>query len=593
MLDHPEAPSMSPCCALDATLPLAANQNGDMLASSSVSTACPPSSAGTSPVSAASSSEPVTHETAVTHQALLLYALTSLYEDQIHPFFCDIERRLQELQAPPVVEKHFVALYSLMPAVYEVTPAPHDNTAATRDSPSSGVRPFPSPSPSTRVYLRSQHIPCGFRGWVDPKSSVNPYPERVWRQLSDYLCVLMREGGCGRGGEATGEFAYQFKGGRYGMAMELKKRSLHWTNEWTLGEMCHIVQLAITKGLLAYENNILQPVAACKGIASAVLEVTPRTQAQPPSPTTPTSPGFPPNTTTTTTTTTATSDGLADECDGRGGKGGGAACLKDVELVKECISSLLKDFPQGILLSQFKRRFSAKFRRTIVPTAFGHIKLSSFLTHPPMDEVCRVYKSRDNKVTIHPTNYVPLPGMEPLTPLTARANAVTVDVPDDAFFPPDVPQDIRNITYNHWTARNAPPPASHPTTHPAPLTLELPRSSSAAAAPCRNLTIIIPGQTTPTPHTHPHTGTPHPFVQYGDRVASWDVDDGPLLPTPSRGQVWHGVPVREGGGSPKTPSTATSSGDEGAGVGSWDGLGSPFLPYKKGAGGGLYRAAVW
>ncbi|CEL98155.1 unnamed protein product [Vitrella brassicaformis CCMP3155] len=313
-------------------------------------------------------------------RALLLYALTSLYEDQIHPFFCDIERRLQELQAPPVVEKHFLALYSLMPAVYEVTPAPHDNTATTRDSPF--VRPFPFPSPSTRVYLRSEHIPCGFRGWVDQKSSVNPYPERVWRQLSDYLCALLRDGGCGRG-EATGELAYQFKGGRYGMAMELKKRSLHWTNEWTLGEMCHIVQLAITKGLLAYENNILQPVAVCKGIASAVLEVTPRTQAQPTSPTTPTSPGFP-------STTITTSDCLADECDGRGGRGGGAACLKDVELAKECIS-----ISQGILRRQFKRRVK-------------------------VDEVCRVYKNRDNRVTIHATNYIPEPGMEPLTPLTAR-----------------------------------------------------------------------------------------------------------------------------------------------------------------------------
>jgi hypothetical protein len=68
------------------------------------------------------------------------------------------------------------------------------------------------------------------------------------------------------------------------------------------------------------------------------------------------------------------------------------ACIREMESAKQCVALLLEDNPAGILLSQFKRRFTAKFRRTIVPTTFGHIKLSSLLTSPPMDEVGMVVR---------------------------------------------------------------------------------------------------------------------------------------------------------------------------------------------------------
>eukprot|EP01068_Selenidium_serpulae_P018405 Selendium_serpulae@DN6454_c6_g1_i9.p1 len=65
---------------------------------------------------------------------------------------------------------------------------------------------------------------------------------------------------------------YQFKGGRYGLATELVSKVPPFNaNRFTLGEACHLVQLAINRGLLAYEQSVLQPVAACTEVTTAML----------------------------------------------------------------------------------------------------------------------------------------------------------------------------------------------------------------------------------------------------------------------------------------------------------------------------------
>lgn len=64
---------------------------------------------------------------------------------------------------------------------------------------------------------------------------------------------------------------YQFKGGRYGLATELQNSSYPSLTALKLGELCHLVQLAIDGGLLAYEKSVLQPVAACRDLCGLRL----------------------------------------------------------------------------------------------------------------------------------------------------------------------------------------------------------------------------------------------------------------------------------------------------------------------------------
>merc|ERR1711972_1234833 len=54
---------------------------------------------------------------------------------------------------------------------------------------------------------------------------------------------------------------HTFAGGRYGMARELMLRKLPFLATHTLGEVCHIVQLAIQhRRLIVYHRKMLKPI---------------------------------------------------------------------------------------------------------------------------------------------------------------------------------------------------------------------------------------------------------------------------------------------------------------------------------------------
>merc|ERR1719359_1313553 len=56
------------------------------------------------------------------------------------------------------------------------------------------------------------------------------------------------------------------------MACELRRRKLDFLKGFSLGEICHIVQLGITsQNLVAYEANELKPVAACVARRHALM----------------------------------------------------------------------------------------------------------------------------------------------------------------------------------------------------------------------------------------------------------------------------------------------------------------------------------
>lgn len=150
------------------------------------------------------------------------------------------------------------------------------------------------------VFLKEE--PANFAGFVDPCSNADPYPDAVWQQFERYLQTLLYGRFNSRsadasdaalkvtvmdltlvsafvksinrcaydvspqaGGSATeaGAGVVTFHRGRYGLATDLYDRKLSFFKGMALGEVCHMVELAIQRALLHYENNLLLPAQAC------------------------------------------------------------------------------------------------------------------------------------------------------------------------------------------------------------------------------------------------------------------------------------------------------------------------------------------
>ncbi|CAE7025022.1 unnamed protein product [Symbiodinium natans] len=153
---------------------------------------------------------------------MLISTLESLYQDRIKPMANYIKGRLKERSVPDIIVKSFEDLYTQHPDLFDV------------QNPKSGEE--------TTIYFHKP--PAWFKGWVDIDSPDDPYDETMWKELAKFL-----------DGEHT------FAGGRYGMARELMQRNLPFLANHSLGEVCHIVQLAIQhRRLIVYHRKMLKPI---------------------------------------------------------------------------------------------------------------------------------------------------------------------------------------------------------------------------------------------------------------------------------------------------------------------------------------------
>lgn len=159
------------------------------------------------------------------HEALrstLTTTLESLYQDRIKPLANYVKGRLKERSCHEVIVKSFVELYSQHPDLF-IVQQPMQVDEAT-------------------ILFASE--PPWFKGWIDIDSPMDPYDETMWDAFAQFL-----------DGEHT------FAGGRYGMARDLMQRKLHFLGPYSLGEVCHIVQLAIQhRRLIVYHRKMLKPI---------------------------------------------------------------------------------------------------------------------------------------------------------------------------------------------------------------------------------------------------------------------------------------------------------------------------------------------
>jgi len=141
-------------------------------------------------------------------------AVQSLYDDQVKPTIGIIRRRMQEL---------YDADLSCKAIEQTLVQAP-------------GVILDGKTSNHTAVLVGQEG------NFVDPLDPSDPFPEDVWNCLEEVVSV-------------AAEKQVYWRGGRYGCAQQLK--ALPILSHYTLGQVQHLVQLAIQKKLLGYKGGTL------------------------------------------------------------------------------------------------------------------------------------------------------------------------------------------------------------------------------------------------------------------------------------------------------------------------------------------------
>eukprot|EP00928_Gymnodinium_smaydae_P017749 TRINITY_DN16786_c1_g1_i1.p1 TRINITY_DN16786_c1_g1~~TRINITY_DN16786_c1_g1_i1.p1 ORF type:complete len:493 (+),score=111.19 TRINITY_DN16786_c1_g1_i1:161-1639(+) len=240
-------------------------------------------------------------------------ALTSLYEDRISPLSSYVKARLKERSCSEAVVNEAMNLYGRFPHLFDIQRGERED--------------------ETRVFLKE--VPSWFRGWVDFDDPEDPYDEKLWNEFSAYL-----------------KNVNSFAGGRYGMARELQNLHLPFLQGRSLGELCHLVQLALQKHqLLVYHRKMLKPI-------QQVLEKQENNGA------------------------VADSDDYGE--------------IRDMDDLILVLFRILIHKPGGIPLCQMKRMIKFMFRRELSETAFQCTKLVNVFEKEPLASTF-VLDNKDDK----------------------------------------------------------------------------------------------------------------------------------------------------------------------------------------------------
>jgi len=185
-----------------------------------------------------------------------------------------------------------------------------------------------------------------FRGrhetFVDVYSPQDLYPPELWAAAAAYFGGLE-------------DASMVLPGGRYLCAQVLARRGLPFLAGRTLGEVCHIVQLAISqKKLLGYLNGAVVPYQRSQSMVKERCAERQRPCTSAPQ---------------------------------------GKSSLASWTAVRKCLQEILKDVPLGsgsVPLSNVKRLFRSRFHLELSETALGHSKLSELLQDQRISDVCSV-----------------------------------------------------------------------------------------------------------------------------------------------------------------------------------------------------------
>mmetsp|Transcript_112454 Transcript_112454/g.206398 ORF Transcript_112454/g.206398 Transcript_112454/m.206398 type:complete len:597 (+) Transcript_112454:100-1890(+) len=260
---------------------------------------------------------PVMKASPLPEPADVIHAVQSLYEDQIRPNGRLLRKRLMEVHAAQgpwdVDVKKLLQVCSRI-SEFEVQFDGQDDWS---------------------VLLVGRQ--CNF---VDIPSLEDTYPQELWCSFREYF---------------EEQKGLSLPGGRYECARALSLRNLPFLAGYSLGQVCHMVQLAIsTKKILGYNLSTIVAYGCSQSMEKEQCAAS----------------------------------NVA--CSGRDGRSAGMPALSWEEArfyLQELLSS---SPPTGIQLPNVKRLFKSRFNANLSETALGYSKVSDLLQDPHFQDICVV-----------------------------------------------------------------------------------------------------------------------------------------------------------------------------------------------------------
>lgn len=250
----------------------------------------------------------------------LVISIVSLYNDGLRPYGRLIRKRLGEYAAQEgrgVVDGDLGRLRALCESTLGVMVEPEEGgewaaLLTTRDA-------------------------C----FIDFYGTSDTYPEDLWSSFATYLASL------------DGDTA-SLPGGRYSCARALLERNLLFFSDRSLGEVCHIVELAMSqRKLLGYLDGAITPYGRSHSMVK---------------------------------------DAAAEKCmgSGTGQRMPFATWISARSHLLDILGSAVRKGRQQVPLSTLKRLFRGRFRTELSETALGYTKLSDLLQDNRISDICSV-----------------------------------------------------------------------------------------------------------------------------------------------------------------------------------------------------------
>mmetsp|Transcript_22593 Transcript_22593/g.43278 ORF Transcript_22593/g.43278 Transcript_22593/m.43278 type:complete len:608 (-) Transcript_22593:238-2061(-) len=277
-------------------------------------------------------------------EAEVLRAVWSLYGDELRPYGRLLRKRLAEQPGPRGKQLHHCT-DSQLRAVCEISPS----LRVQHDESGEGV------AGEWSALLVDQ--PPNF---IDIYNEVDVYPEEVWAEAEVYFRMLGESGN------------YALPGGRYASAQALLKSGLPFLRGYSLGQVCHFTQVALSKRkLLGYADGAIVPYARSTSMLKSQCAQQQRPLVGP----------------------LALGNG-GDAATGERTAEDGVLTVADWATarmkLREILESALLRGTAQVPLSNIKRLFRSLYQMELSETALGHSKISELLQDARFGDICTV-----------------------------------------------------------------------------------------------------------------------------------------------------------------------------------------------------------
>jgi len=263
----------------------------------------------------------------------VLAAIESLYADQVQPQGRILLKRLGERAAAARAGQ--VALGSIPGLAVGSEVVPRLDTAH--------IRKVCERCPRIQVVAEagteySALLVGRVPNFIDPCSNDDPFPERLWSEMAAFFGSYQNRG-------------MRLPGGRYACARALAATRLPSLAGRSLGEVCHIVQLAVSKRqVLGYLDGHVVPYFQSQAVVkqhSAVLQQPAWSLKK------------------------------------------GTMAVADIVQARECLRAILAGSSEaGVPLPNVKRLFRSQFQLELSETALGHCRISDLLQDVRFQDIC-------------------------------------------------------------------------------------------------------------------------------------------------------------------------------------------------------------